>query len=312
MHYSKPTYTKMELPTQKLKKRQSKQIILKTCLVVFTLFCILPVLLVFIASFSSETSIQTRGFSFFPAQWSLDAYKYIGTFGQQLVRSYVVSIYEAIVGTFITLLFTSMFGYVLTRNGFCMKKPLTYFLIITMFVNCGPLAGYVVNTNIYHLRNNLLVLVLPGCVGVFNVVMMRTFIQSNVPDGLVEAAKIDGAGECYTFFRIVLPLIKPILAAVGFMCAVGHWNQWQTSMLYIDDPDYATLQYMLMQIENNIKFLTENATKLSAEQLQMWDEIPNTSSRMATLLCTVLPVMVIYPFFQKNFVKGMTIGSIKG
>jgi len=212
----------------------------------------------------------------------------------------------------LTILLSSMFGYALTKRDFCLKKALTYFLVITMFVNSGPLASYVVNVNIYHLRNSLLVLILPGVVGVFGVVMMRTFIISAIPNTLIEAAKMDGAGEFFTFFRIVFPLMKPILATIGFMTAVGHWNQWQTSLMYIDDPHFATLQLMLIKIENSVTYLSQNSMKLSREQMEQWKDIPSESSRMAILICTILPVMVIYPFFQKYFVKGMTIGSIKG
>ena len=293
-------------------KRNKPQYILNICIALFAVICALPILLVFIASFSTEESILTKGFSYFPSGWTLNAYKYIATFSGQLVNSYAVSIYEVVCGTALTLLLCSMFGYVLTKKDFVLTRVFTMFLIITMFVNSGPLAGYVINSNVYHLRNNLLVLIIPGCVAVYNVVMMRTFIQLNVPDGLTEAAKIDGAGDCYTFFRIVLPLMKPVLAAIGFMGAVGHWNEWQTALLYIDNPKFATLQLMLIKIEKNVAFLTDNVQNLSADQMKMKADLPSESCRMATLICTVLPVMVCYPFFQKYFVKGITVGSIKG
>lgn len=309
MHYSKA----VEVKGKKLhKERGKRQYLLKLFLSIFTLICVLPVLLVFIASFSSESSITNYGFSYFPKEWSVDAWRYIGTFKDQLINSYEVSIFETVVGTALTLILTSTFGYVLTKKDFCLNKTLTMFLVITMFVNSGPLAGYVINANVYHLRNNLLVLVLPGCVSVFNVVIMRTFIQSNIPDSLMESAKIDGAGEFYTYIKVVVPLMLPVFAAIGFMTAVGHWNEWQTSLMYIDNPKFATLQLMLMKIEKNISFLRENQATLSAEQMEQWQNIPNESCRMALLLCTVLPTMVAYPFFQKYFIKGMTVGSVKG
>lgn len=309
MHYSKLIKHKYENIIQEKVKHQY---ILKLFLIIFTLICILPVILVFVASFTSEASITAKGFSYLPNEWSLDAWRYVATFKGQLVNSYLVSIFETVIGTLFTLSFTSMFGYVLTKKDFCLKKPLTIFLIITMFVNSGPLASYVINANVYHLRNNLLVLILPGCVSVFNVVMMRTFIQSNIPDSLMESAKIDGAGDFYAYVKIVVPLMLPVFAAIGFMTAVEHWNEWQTALMYIDNPKFATLQLMLMKIEKNISFLQENQANLSTEQMEQWKNIPNQSCRMALLLCTILPTMVAYPFFQKYFIKGMTVGSVKG
>lgn len=309
MHYSKPIKQKNE---KTIKKKVKHQYVLKLFLIIFTLMCILPVILVFIASFTGEASITAKGFSYLPDEWSIEAWRYVATFKDQLIDSYLVSIFETVFGTLLTLILTSMFGYVLTKKDFCLRNALTIFLVVTMFVNSGPLAGYVINANVYHLRNNLLVLIIPGCVSVFNVVMMRTFVQSNIPDSLMESAKIDGAGDFYTYVRIVVPLMLPVFAAIGFMTAVGHWNEWQTSLMYIDNPKFATLQLMLMKIEKNISFLQENQAKLSAEQMEQWQNIPNQSCRMALLLCTILPTMVAYPFFQKYFIKGMTVGSVKG
>lgn len=288
------------------------QLILCLILGIYALICLLPMLLIVIVSFSSEASINAKGFSFFPQEWSLKAFEYVGSFKGQLVQSYLVTIYEVVCGTALTLVLTSMFAYALSRKDFMFRKFMTIYLLITMLFSGGMMASYLVNTNIWNMRNNLLVLIVPGAVSAFNCIIMRTFIQSNVPDSLIEAAKIDGAGEFYLFFKIVIPIMLPVLAAIGFMSAVGHWNEWQTAFLYIDDPNYATLQLMLIRVENNLKFLQERLQELSAEQLLMLKEAPNETARMALLLFTIGPIMVAYPFFQKYFVQGITVGAVKG
>ena len=290
------------------------QIALAAVIFVVTVACFLPVLLVLIVSFSSEASINAKGFSFFPTGWSTGAYRYVFTFSGQLIQSYKITIFETVVGTLLTLLLTSMFAFALSRKEFMLRGPLAVYLLITMLFSGGTLGSYMVNSNIYHLRNNLLILVVPGAVSTMNTIVMRTFITSNVSDSLIDAARIDGAGDVYTFFIIVMPIMVPVLAAIGFMTAVGHWNEWQTSLLYIDDADLATLQLMLMRVEKNIEFLKmrEGMGNLSEYELEQLRNIPSQASRMALLFCTLGPILVIYPFFQRFFIRGMTIGAVKG
>lgn len=306
----------MEEKTRRAEKTKVTrgQVVLAVIILLFTILCFLPVALVLVVSFSSDVSIAERGFTFFPSSWSTGAYKYVFSFGGQLIQSYKITIFETVVGTLLTLLLTSMFAYALSRKDFMLRGPLAIYLLITMLFSGGMLGGYLINANVYHLRNNLLVLVVPGCVSTMNCIVMRTFINSNVPDSLIEAAKIDGAGEVYTFFKIVMPIMAPVLASIGFMCAVGHWNEWQTSMLYIDDSNKATLQLMLMRVEKNIEFLKlrESMGNLSDLELKELNSVPTMSTRMALLFCTLGPILVIYPFFQKFFIRGMTIGSVKG
>ena len=306
----------MEEKTRRAEKTKVTrgQVVLAVIILLFTILCFLPVALVLVVSFSSDVSIAERGFTFFPSSWSTGAYKYVFSFGGQLIQSYKITIFETVVGTLLTLLLTSMFAYSLSRKDFMLRGPLAIYLLITMLFSGCMLGGYLINANVYHLRNNLLVLVVPGCVSTMNCIVMRTFINSNVPDSLIEAAKIDGAGEVYTFFKIVMPIMAPVLASIGFMCAVGHWNEWQTSMLYIDDSNKATLQLMLMRVEKNIEFLKmrESMGNLSEVELKELDRVPSMATRMALLFCTLGPILVIYPFFQKFFIRGMTIGSVKG
>ena len=278
---------------------------------VITLVCFLPVLLVFIVSLSSEESINTIGFSFFPTSWSLEGYQYVWGFIDQIGRAYLVTIYETVCGTLLTVVLCSMFGYALSRKNFKLRSLLSVFLLITMLFSGGTVANYFVKAGMYDLRNNLLVLILPG-VSAYNCIVFRTFIQSNVPDSLIESAKIDGAGEFYAFWRIVLPLIMPACAALGFMAAVGHWNEWQTAYLYIDDANLSTLQLVLIRIEQNIGYLRANLATLSVEEILELSNMPELSTRMAILMVTLGPILVAYPFFQRYFIKGITVGAVKG
>lgn len=296
------------------KKPARGQYVLAFILGLFTLFCFLPVLLVVIVSFSAETSVAAKGFSFFPTEWSTKAYDYVLKFGRQLLVSYGVTTFVAVFGTLLSLWLTSMFAYSLSRKNFNWRNGLSVYLLITMLFSGGTLGGYLINTNVFHLKNTLWVLILPGCITTMNVIVMRTFINTNVPDSLVEAAKIDGASDYRLFFVIIVPIMAPVLAALGFMTAIGHWNQWMTSYLYITKSELTTLQHMLMKIEKNLDFLKEQLAQgqLSPEQAEEFKNAPSETARMAMLFCTLGPVLVIYPFFQRFFIKGMTVGAVKG
>ena len=296
-----------------IKKRTSMgQWILVLILALIALACLLPLLLVIIVAFSSEASIAEKGFSLFPTEWSMKAFEYVHAFSGQIMQSYKVSIFETVAATALTLLITGMFAYGLSRECFMLRKHLTIYLLITMLFGGGILGSYLINANVYNLRNNLLVLILPSLISAWNCIIMRTFIKLNVPGALIDAAKIDGAGDAYTYFRIVLPIMLPVMAAIGFMTAIGHWNDWQTAFLYIDNPNLATLQLMLIRIEKNLNYLQQRQSSLSPEELKMLKEAPNESAQMAILLYTIGPVIVAYPFFQKYFIKGITVGAVKG
>lgn len=293
------------------KKIGTAQTVLCVILGILALAAFLPVLLVLIVSLSSQESIVNKGFSFFPEAWSLEAYRFIGTFIDQIGRSYLVTLFETIVGTVWTIFLCSMFGYVLSRKNFRMRGFLSIMLLITMLFSGGTMANFLIKGGVYGLRNNLLVLILPG-VNAYTCIVMRTFIQSNVPDSLVESAKIDGAGEFYIFMHIVMPLTIPACAALGFMQAVGHWNQWETSYLYIDNAKLSSLQLLLMRIQKNMEYLQQNMATLSPEELLQLKNMPSISTRMAILMVTLGPILVAYPFFQKYFIKGITVGAVKG
>ncbi|MCR4727969.1 MAG: carbohydrate ABC transporter permease [Lachnospiraceae bacterium] len=288
------------------------QFVLGFFLLIYTLFCLLPVLLVFIVAFTSEAAISANGFSFFPEEWSLDGMHSVLKYGTQLITSYGVTIFIVVVGTLTGLLIMSMYAYSISRPGFRLAKFLSIYLLIPMLFNGGQLSGYIVFTGYYHLKNSLLLLILPLCVTTMNVIILRTYIVNSIPAELMEAAKIDGANEYRTFFGICLPLMKPSLAAVGFMMATAYWNDWQNAVLYIDKNAKKPLQLLLYNIQKNIDFLLNNNNVPQAVRDAMGGTIPKNAATMATVVVVIAPIMVAYPFFQKYFVKGLTVGSVKG
>lgn len=303
---------KADLLPSKQEKKGIGQYILGFFLLLYTLFCGLPILLVFIAAFTDEVAINQNGFSFFPEKWSLSGMNAVLRYGQQLLTSYGITIFITVAGTFLGLLVMSMYAYSISRKEFYLSKFLSVFLLIPMLFNGGQLAGYIVFTSYYNLKDSLWLLILPLCVTTMNVIILRTYIANSIPSELMEAAKIDGAGEYRTFFQITLPLLKPSLAAVGFMMATAYWNDWQNALLYITSDSKKPLQLLLVNIQKSIEFLLNNSNVPASARAAMGGNIPQYSATMATVLVVIGPIMVVYPFFQKYFVKGLTVGSVKG
>ena len=288
------------------------QKILLLILSLCTLICLMPMLLVIIISFTDDASITVNGFSYFPEKLSLKGYEYVLGYGTQIIDSYKVTVFITVIGTVLALLVMSMFAYALSRKSFLIRKYLAVFMLIPMFFSGGQLASYMINTTVYGLKDSLAVLILPMCVSTMNIIILRTYIQNNVPDSLIEAAKIDGAGDFRIYWQIVLPIMPPVLAAIGFMVAVGYWNEWQGALIYIESSSKTPLQLLLVRIENNINFLLTAKNMGSTEMAAIMKEIPQESGRMAILMSVLGPIMILYPFFQKYFVKGITVGSVKG
>ena len=294
------------------KQKGLGQYILLFRLFLYTMFCFLPLLLVVISAFVDEKELSTTGFTYFPHKWSAQGMNAVLRYGKQLGQSYGVTIIVTVVGTLFGLLIMSMFAYALSRRDFTLRKFFTVYLLIPMLFNGGMLSSYLVFTTTYHLKDSLLLLILPLCVSTMNVIILRTYILNSIPEELMEAARIDGAGEYRSFFQITLPLMKPSLAAVGFMMATAYWNDWQNAYLYIASNNKKPLQLLLINIQKSIENLLNN-TSIPSQVLQaMGGNIPQYSATMATVLVVIGPIVLIYPFFQKYFVKGLTVGSVKG
>ena len=301
-----------DMAPSRREKKTFGQYVLALILLTITIITAAPIYLVFVSAFTDEMYIVKNGFKFFPKQFSFNGMHAVLRYGKQLGTSYGVTIFITLVGTVFGLLIMSMFAYAISRKDFRLSKFLSIFLLIPMLFNGGQLSGYIVFTNYYHLKDSLLLLILPLCVSTMNVIILRTYIVNSIPDELMEAAKIDGADEFRTFFQITLPLLKPSLAAVGFMMATAYWNDWQNALLYIDSNSKKPLQLLLVKIQKSISFLLSNSNVPASARAALGGTIPQYSSTMATVIIVIGPIMIAYPFFQKYFVKGLTVGSVKG
>ncbi len=277
-----------------------------------TIICVLPLLLIYSISFSSESSVAQYGYRLWPKEFSLSAYNYLFKTGEQLAQSYMVTIFITLVGTVLSLFVVSMFAYVISRKDFKYRRGFAFFVFFTMLFNGGMVPSYIINVNVLHLNDTIWALIFPLLVNGFYIMVMRTFYDTTISASIIEAARIDGAGEFRTFFRIVVPLSKPAFATVGLFTVIGYWNDWMMAMLYIMDQNLAPIQYTLMKVQNNLEFVKQAAKYLtSAEGLQMALNTPTDSAQMALTALVATPLLIAYPFFQKYFVKGLTIGGVK-
>lgn len=294
------------------KKITVGQVILTIILLFVTLLCALPVLLIFISAFTDEQVLATTGFTFFPSKMSMNGFNAVLRYGKQLFVSYGVTIFITVSGTLIGLLVMAMYAHCMTIRDFPLKKFLSVWAMIPMLFSGGQLSTYIIYTSVYHLRDNLILLILPMCVSTMDIIILRTYIQTSIPMDLMDSARIDGAGEYRTFFQIVLPLMKPSLAAVGFMMATTYWNDWQNALLFITSDSKKPLQLLLINIQKSIETLLSVRNIPSSALSAMQGSIPQYSATMATVVVVIGPIIVVYPFFQKYFIKGLTIGSVKG
>ena len=302
----------LDLAPSRRERKTLGQYILLFFLVLYTLFCALPIVLVFVAAFSDEKTIVQNGFSFIPKKWSLDGINAVLGYGKQLATSYGVTIFITVVGTLVGLLIMAMFAYSISRKDFMLGKFLSVYLLIPMLFSGGQLSCYIIYTSMYGLKDNIALLILPLCVSTMNVIILRTYIANSIPGELMEAAKIDGAGEYRTFFQITLPLLKPSMAAVGFMMATVYWNDWQNGYIYLTKrTDLYSIQNLLNRMIQNIQYLSQNSGNVRNADVGL-AAIPSVSIRMAMAVVGILPIIIIYPFIQSNFVKGITLGGVKG
>ncbi len=285
--------------------------------IVFWFLCalvVLPLILIFIISFSSSLSIAHRGYTFFPEQWTLMGYQYLFRTGEQVARSYLITIFYTVVGTGVSLIIMSMYSFVLSQKQCRGRMFLTFFLYLTMLLHSGMVARYLIYTRVYHIADTIWVFLLPGLVGGYNVFILRTFINTTIPDSLFEAAKIDGATDFTVYLRIVMPLFKAGLATIGLFRVVGIWNEWFTGFMYINKAVHLVpLQTMLIKIQKDVAFIKNNSEfAMTPDGLELMKSLPSQSMQMAIFVVSTIPILCAYPFFQKYFISGLTIGSVKG
>ena len=275
------------------------------------LACFLPFIVVLLVSLTEESSITAYGYQLIPRGYSLQAYKFLWKERGQIINAFLMSLVVTGIGTVAGVLLTSVLGYVMSRPNYKLKGFLTWMVFIPMIFNGGMVASYVINVQLLQFRNNVHALILPLMVGSFNVIICRTFFRITIPDSIVESAGIDGAGQLRIYFSIVLPVSKPVLATMALFLSFGYWNDWFLSLLYISDSRLYTLQFLLQQIVLNVEFLAKNPG-VGASLQGYIDSMPRESVRMAIAVLIVLPIALAYPFFQKYFISGLTIGAVKG
>ena len=288
------------------------ELIFHIILGLFAACCILPFIFVVVISFSAESSIKTIGYSFVPAQWSLEAYRQVFKLGDQLWLSYFNSFFITIVGTVVSVAVCVLYAYPLFRRDFKLRGFFTFFSFFTMIFGGGLIPTYIVCKNLLGMSNNYAALIVPMLVNPFNIIIMRTFFQTSVPFDLIEAATIDGSGEYSTLTRVILPIVKPGIATVALLTALAYWNEWFLCLLYITDRHLYPLQYLLMEMQRNAEFISRNSSVMGAASAEAVRNLPNQTMRMAVVVFIVLPIACAYPFFQRYVVAGLTIGSVKG
>ncbi len=290
--------------------KPSTNVLINILFLILGMTCIFPLLFVFSISISSEEALRSGGYQIIPQEFSAAAYQFLWNERSMILHAAFMSVFITVLGTIITIALTTSMGYVVSRSSFKLKKLYTWLIFIPMVFNGGMLSSYVVVNNILGLRNTIWALILPLACSSFSVTICRTFFRTTVPDSIVESAKIDGAGQFRIWAQIVLPISKPVMATIGMFAAFGYWNDWFQASLYIDNKNLQTLQSMLNNIRANIEYLANNPYGgLSMQQYKT--SMPTESVRMAIAIIIIVPIACTYPFFQKYFISGLTVGSVK-
>lgn len=287
--------------------------VMNVVLALFSLCCIIPFIFVVIISFSSEESIRTIGYSFWPMAWSMDTYAYAFEKLPQIWRSFFNSVLITGIGTVLSTLICVLYSYALYRPDFKYRNFFNFFSFFVMLFGGGLVPTYIISKQVLGLSENYAALIVPLLVSPFNIIVMRTFFKSSVPLELIEAATIDGSGEYSTLFHIVLPIAKPGIATIALLNALAYWNDWFQSLLYIrQNKVLQPLQALLMELQNNVEYLNRMIGQMGTAAIMEAQRAPNQTLRMALVVMIVVPIACAYPFFQRYIVAGLTIGSVKG
>lgn len=280
-------------------------------LIILSVGSIIPLIILLSSSFSSEASILKEGYSFLPKEFSFVAYEYLLSNSTSILRAYGITVFVTVFGTFVSLAMTGLLAYGLSRRDLPYRNVFAFIVFFTLLFNGGLVPTYLVYTQVFDIKNTIWALIVPGLLmNGFNVLLMRTFFITSIPEPVIESARMDGAGEFRTFFSIVLPLSLPILATIGLLQTIFYWNDWFNGLIYITEPSLFSIQNILNRMLSDIQFLASSnlGTNTSAAAAQ----IPTTAVRMAIAVIGFLPILIAYPFFQKYLVKGIALGSVKG
>jgi len=272
---------------------------------------IIPFIILLSSSLSGEAVIMKEGYSFIPKEFSFAAYEYLLNNSSSILRAYGITIFVTVFGTLVSLAMTSFLAYALSRRDLPYRNVFAFFVFFTLLFNGGLVPTYLVYTQIFDVKNTIWALIVPGLLmNGFNVLLMRTFFITSIPEPIIESARMDGAGEFRTFFSIILPLSLPILATIGLLQTIIYWNDWFNGLIYITEPSLFSIQNILNRMLADIQFLA--SSNLGTNASQAASQIPTTGVRMAIAEIGVLPILIAYPFFQKYLVKGIALGSVKG
>ena len=298
-------------PIRYMQVKPLTNVFISLLFILLGLMCLLPAVLVLIVSLSDNAAVAKNGYSYFPEAWSLSAYTYLAKQTGYIGRAFLNSIGVTIIGTILGLVMTSTMGYALSRPNYRLRKFFTWYIFIPMLFSGGLVASYMINTGILGLKNSFWALILPICCSSFYCITMRTFFQTSVPEAVIESAKIDGAKQLRIFGQIVLPISLPAIATIGLFLTFQYWNDWMMAKYYLTSnvQDLYPLQYVLIALEDSISFLTRNKDKMGVDASA---NLPAETVRMAMVMVSVVPIACAYPFFQKYFVSGLTIGAVKG
>jgi putative aldouronate transport system permease protein len=289
--------------------RKAYQWIINLILLGITVCMILPMALLFMSSITEERTLVVYGYSLFPKKFSLAAYEYIVTNASSVFNAYGITIVVTLTGTAGTLLLTSLVAFPLSLRDLPGRSIITFFIFFTMLFNGGLVPAYIMWTTVFHIKNTLWAYILPNfLLSAFNIILVRTYFQANIPPDIYDAAKIDGAGYPRIYWSIALPLGKPILVTISLFAGLGYWNDWTNGLYYISDSRLLSIQALLNRMIQDIQALMANSTASSGALMQ----IPQVSIRMAIAFVAVLPILALYPFLQKYFESGIMLGAVKG
>lgn len=297
----------------KTKEERRFQIFANIVMIILSLLAIVPFALLVISSFTDNSTLIANGYSFLPEKWSTYAYEYIFKTGNSIIHAYGVSISLTAAGTAISLSITTLLAYALSKTDLPGRRIMLFMVVFTMLFNGGLVPTYIVYTNVLNVKNTFWALLVPGLLmNGFNVMLMKSYFCSSLPGEILDAAYIDGAGEFQTFASIAVPLSKPIIATIGLFNGIAYWNDWMNGYIYLTKrTDLYSVQNLLNRMMQNIQYLSQNSAHIQDASVGL-ASIPSVSVRMAMATVGVLPILVIYPFVQGNFVKGITLGGVKG
>ncbi len=281
----------------------------------FAVACLAPLVLLVAISFTPETVLLQDGYQFFPREFTLDAYTFLFEKPEVILNAYAITFIVVILGTFSCLFITVTYAYPISRMDFPFRNFFSMFIVVTMLFSGGLTASYLINIRVLHLRDTIWALILPGVGSAFYIMIARTFFRLSIPASVLESARIDGAGEGRILLRIVLPLSLPMLATIGLFATFGFWNDWFRALLYINDKSLYPLQFVMSQALRNLQDLQQRMTQgtmTSEEAMEMLARMPSETLRMAMAVVSIGPIVLAYPFFQRYFISGLTVGAVKG